>query len=84
MARLRAAEEGLPVIRSTPTGISAVIDAKGNVIKEIGWRKAGVIDAVIPPAAPTATPVARFGNVLPVLMGLLLIIGGIVLGRRRG
>ena len=83
MARLRAAEEGLPVIRSTPTGISAVIDAKGKVVQEIGWRKAGVIDAVIPPAAPTATPFARFGNVLPVLMGLLLVIGGIVLGRRR-
>ena len=29
-ARLRAAEEGLPVIRATPTGISAVIDARGN------------------------------------------------------
>ena len=28
-ARLRAAEEGIPVIRSTPTGISAVIDARG-------------------------------------------------------
>ena len=83
MARLRAAEEGLPVIRSTPTGISAVIDAKGKVVQQVGWRQAGVIDAVIPPAAPTATPFARFGNVLPVLLGLLLIIGGIVLGRRR-
>lgn len=81
-ARLRAAEEGLPVIRSTPTGISAVIDAKGRIVKEIGWRKAGAIDAVIPPAAPTATPFARFGNVIPVLLGLLLVIGGIVLGRR--
>ena len=60
-----------------------VIDAKGNVLEQIGWHKAGVIDAVIPPAAPTATPFARFGNVIPVLMGLLLVIGGIVLGRRR-
>jgi len=83
MARLRAAEEGLPVIRSTPTGISAVINAKGDVVEQIGWRKAGVIDAIIPPAAPTATPIARFGNVIPVLMGLLLVIGAIVLGRRR-
>ena len=32
-ARLRAAEEGIPVIRSTPTGISAVIDAHGDVVK---------------------------------------------------
>ena len=83
MARLRAAEEGLPVIRSTPTGISAVIDAKGNVLHEIGWRKAGVIDAVIPAAAPAATPFGRLGNLIPVLMGLLLVAGGIVLGRRR-
>ncbi|MEO7654229.1 MAG: apolipoprotein N-acyltransferase, partial [Sphingomicrobium sp.] len=82
-ARLRAAEEGLPVIRSTPTGISAVIDAKGNVVKQIGWHKAGVIDTIIPPAAPAATPFSRFGNFIPVLLGLLLIAGGIVLGRRR-
>ena len=82
MARLRAAEEGLPVIRSTPTGISAVINAKGKIVEQIDWRKAGAIDAVIPPAAPTATPFARFGNLIPVLLGLLLMIGGIVLGRR--
>jgi apolipoprotein N-acyltransferase len=82
-ARLRAAEEGLPVIRSTPTGISAVIDARGRVVKSLPWRTAGVIDAVLPPAADAAPLFARFGNVIPVVLGFLLMIGGIVLGRRR-
>ncbi len=78
-ARLRAAEEGLPVIRSTPTGISALIDAHGNVVKQIGWRKAGVIDAYLPPAAPQPTLFARLGNLIPVLLSALLLIGAIAL-----
>ena len=82
-ARLRAAEEGIPVIRSTPTGISAVIDARGNIIKSLPWRHPGVIDAIIPPAANSPPPFARFGNLIPLALGFLLIIGGIVLGRRR-
>ena len=82
-ARLRAAEEGIPVLRATPTGISAVIDARGNVVKQLPWRTAGVIDAVLPPAANSATMFGRFGNIIPILLGFLLIIGGIVLGRRR-
>ena len=82
-ARLRAAEEGIPVIRSTPTGISAVIDARGNVVKSLPWRRDGFIDAVIPPAANAPPPFARFGNLIPLVLGFLLIIGGIVLGRRR-
>lgn len=82
-ARLRAAEEGLPVLRSTPTGISAVIDARGNVVKSLPWRTAGTIDAVLPPAANSPPPFARFGNLIPLALGFLLIIGGIVLGRRR-
>jgi len=82
-ARLRAAEEGLPVLRSTPTGISAVIDARGNVVKSLPLGTAGVIDAVLPPAAKSATVFARFGNAIPLLLGFLLIAGGIALGRRR-
>ncbi|HZY50625.1 MAG TPA: apolipoprotein N-acyltransferase, partial [Devosia sp.] len=82
-ARLRAAEEGLPVLRSTPTGISAVIDGRGNIVKSLPWRQAGVIDAVLPPAADSPPPFARFGNVIPLALGFLLIFGGIVLGRRR-
>jgi len=82
-ARLRAAEEGLPVIRATPTGISAVIDAHGAVLNQLPWRTAGVIQAVLPPPANSATMFARFGNIIPLLLGFLLIFGGIVLERRR-
>ncbi len=71
------------MIRATPTGISAVIDARGNVVKELKWGTAGAIDAVLPPASNSATPFARFGNAIPLLIALALLIGGIVLGRRR-
>ena len=82
-ARLRAAEEGIPVLRATPTGISAVIDGRGNVVKSLPWRTAGVIEAVLPPAANSPPVFARFGNIIPLALGFLLIFGGIVLGRRR-
>jgi apolipoprotein N-acyltransferase len=81
-ARLRAAEEGLPVIRSTPTGISAVIDAHGRVVKALPWREAGIIDAQLPPPTPP-TIFARFGNVIPLMLGFALIIAAIALGRSR-
>ena len=81
-ARLRATEEGLPVIRSTPTGISALVDADGALLRALPWRSAGVIDAVLPhPRAPTSF--ARVGNVIPLLLGLLLLGGAIALQARR-
>jgi len=82
-ARLRAAEEGLPVIRATPTGVSAVIDGRGNIVKQLPWRTAGVIDAVLPPPANSATPFARLGNFIPLLLGFGFIAAGIAEGRRR-
>ena len=71
-ARLRAIEEGLPVVRSTPTGISAVIDADGNVKESIGHHVAGRIDTQLP-IAKAPTLFARYGNVLPIAFALLLI-----------
>ena len=81
-ARLRAAEEGLPIVRSTPTGISAVIDAKGQIVAKLPWRQAGVIDAALPPAANRLPPFALFGNVIPIILGLALIILAIAMERR--
>ena len=80
-ARLRAAEEGLPVVRSTPTGISALIDPTGRLIGSIPWKQAGVIDAALPnPLAPT--PFSRFGNVIPLALGFLLLAAAFALSRR--
>lgn len=81
-ARLRAAEEGLPVVRSTPTGISALIDGDGKLIKSLPWKTAGVIDASLPaPYAPTLF--ARLGNLLVVAFGLLLVATAIALRRQQ-
>ena len=81
-ARLRAAEEGLPVIRATPTGISAVIDADGRLLDSLPWQTAGRIDTHIPPAREP-TIFSRTGNILPVALGVLLLAAGIAVGRSR-
>jgi apolipoprotein N-acyltransferase len=71
-ARLRAIEEGLPVVRATPTGISAVVDAGGRVIETLPLGKAGRMDVQLPRAeAPTLF--ARHGNILPLGFAALLI-----------
>lgn len=70
-ARLRAIEEGLPVVRATSTGISAVIDAQGRVLAALPVGRAGFIAMRLPaPAEPTLF--ARFGNTIPLLCALLL------------
>ncbi|ASR53336.1 apolipoprotein N-acyltransferase [Blastomonas fulva] len=73
-ARLRALEEGVPVIRSTPTGISAVIDADGRLLHSIAHKSAGHIDAMLPrPHGPT--PFALWGNLVPLAFaGVLLLL----------
>jgi apolipoprotein N-acyltransferase len=80
-ARLRAIEEGLPVIRSTPTGISGVIDAQGRVVARLPQHEEGVIDTRLP-AAAAPTLFARFGNLLPLAFALLLVAGAIAVRRK--
>jgi len=81
-ARLRAIEEGLPVLRSTTTGISAVIDAGGAVRQAIAHGRAGRLDGRVPAARP-ATLFARLGNTLPLAWAMTLIVGGMVATRRK-
>ncbi len=80
-ARLRAVEEGLPVLRATPTGISAVIDAAGRVTARLPWREEGAIDARLPPPR-SPTLFARFGNFLPLLFALLLTATAVAVRRK--
>ncbi len=59
--RMRAVEEGLPVVRAANTGISAIIDANGDLVARLDTGETGVIDAALPFAHPP-TLYARFGD----------------------
>jgi apolipoprotein N-acyltransferase len=60
-ARLRAIEQGLPMVRAANTGISAMIDAKGRITASLPLGVDGAIDAPLPPAL-SATVYSRFGD----------------------
>jgi apolipoprotein N-acyltransferase len=72
-ARVRAVEEGLPLIRAANNGISALIDAQGRVRAALGLNAIGVIDARLPPPAP-APPYSRFGDWLMALNSLAFLV----------
>lgn len=84
LASYRAIEEGLPMVRATPTGVSAFIDAHGRVLPnaDLGLSKLGVIDATLPPSlAPT--PYSRHGDKAFLVMLALSALTGLIFAVRR-
>ena len=72
-ARVRAVEEGLPLIRAANNGISAVVDANGRVIGMAGMNVRASLDSVLP-IATRPPPYAVFGD------GILLLISALFAG----
>ncbi len=79
--RMRAVEQGLPVVRAANTGVSAVIDAHGQVTADLGLGVRGFLDADLPPALPP-TPYARTGDWPALVLMALLALGLALTGRR--
>lgn len=77
-ARMRAIEEGLPVIRATPNGISALVDAHGVVISSLARQRGGAIDGFLPPPLPP-TLFSRLGLWVCLYVGLVLAFSGFAL-----
>lgn len=74
-ARLRAIEQGLPLIRAANTGISAVFDARGRLIDRLALAEKGVLTMALPAALPL-TPYGRFGEwpfVLLLFSGMIFV-----------
>jgi apolipoprotein N-acyltransferase len=81
--RMRAVEEGLPLVRAANTGISAIIDAHGRVLEALPLNRSGVLTGPLPPALPP-TPVSRMGLAAPLLLALGSAAVGLGFGRRTG
>jgi apolipoprotein N-acyltransferase len=71
-ARLRAVEEGLPLVRAAQTGISGLFDGRGQLIKLLRINATGTLAATLPGPLP-APPFARLGLWTPGLLAVLLL-----------
>lgn len=80
-ATVRAVEEGLPLIRSANTGISAIVDPYGRTVARLDLGDSGVIDGDLPQAL-SRTVYARFGDGVAAVIGLILTLIAAV-GRHR-
>lgn len=75
-ARLRAVEEGLPLVRAANNGISAVFDAFGRQTARLGLDRRGILLAPLPGELPR-TFFARLGLAAPLVLALLLLVAAI-------
>jgi apolipoprotein N-acyltransferase len=79
-ARVRAIEEGLPLVRAANTGVSAVIDPLGRFVRTLPLGIEGVLDSALPqPIEPTPYVRYRDGPAGLVVLAALAL----VLWRRR-
>ena len=81
MSQLRAAETGRPMLRATNTGMTAIVDARGDVSAVLPPFTTGVLTGEVR-AYTGVTPYARFGD-LPALLLIFLSLAAAVLPGRR-
>ena len=82
MARLRAVEQGLPLIRAANTGISGVVDPFGRVIKRLSLNTRGIVDSPLPKSTKSATIYSKFGD-WPILGLAIVLLIASILGEKR-
>ena len=76
-ARMRAIEDGLPLVRAANTGISTVIDAYGHEIVRIALGDKGVVDSPLP-VSIWVPPYGRYGDKIPFLLVLVCVVIGVL------
>lgn len=73
-AQMRAAEEGISIVRSANSGISAVINPYGEIVAQIPLGVKAATDALVKPDEAYQTFFGRYGNKIPLTMSGVLIL----------
>ncbi len=79
-ARMRAIEEGLPILRATPTGISAIIAPDGRVLDSVPLGQAGAIERALPAPYPP-TLFSRIGNWAALIVAAAMLLFAVAIRR---
>jgi apolipoprotein N-acyltransferase len=82
ISRMRALEAGRPMLRATNTGVTAIVDAHGDVVSRLPTFTEGVLSGVVQ-GRRGATPYVLTGNYPVVLLSLIFVGAGIWFSRRR-
>jgi len=67
-ARMRAVEEGLPLVRAANTGISAIIDPLGRIVALSHLGEEGLVDGPLPQSLETVPAAGRFPQIIPAML----------------
>lgn len=87
MARIRAIEEGMPLVRATNAGIPAVIDSYGRLVKTLPLKSIGIMDVQLPKGIGVTTIYSKIADYLDwliIIATIMVIIYALYLGISRG
>jgi apolipoprotein N-acyltransferase len=80
-ARIRAVEEGLPMVRVANTGISAVVDPYGRLLGRLPLNQVGVLDSALPKPVKDVTMYAIYGDSMGLFCIVILAISALIFRR---
>ena len=80
-AQMRAVEEGITVLRSANTGISAVINDKGKILSSIPLNEVATTDTILPSQLSHPTMYGKSGNSIPLRLLMLLLVLALILNK---
>ena len=82
ISQMRALETGRYLLRATNTGVTAIIDQHGNIVKRAPEFTKMALDGTAQ-GYSGITPYARFGNGVAVVLSMLMLLFAVILNRRR-